>query len=266
MGIYKKMYHYADDALKEKILLNYAIQIHEASVLMSKRIGRSRFPFPLNHMLRVRDVGKHFKMRPTENNLVARYGFSLLKLLNRIKNLVKTRKIYSEITVVDITMFDERINEFWENIKDGYCFIVEKNRDYLNWRYCDPRSNKEGRYFVKQAEQGGVVLGFIVFETRSKGDYSEGYIMDLLAHPRRMDVAWKLLSEASSYFEEEDVNAVHYLVVKNHPYQTLFIEEGFVEITSKIRLSLKMFQDEGKIQVIKDSKPSQIHFNYGDYY
>lgn len=266
MGIYKKMYHYADEVLKQKIVLNLAIQIHEASVIMSERIGRSRFPFPLNHMLRVSDVGKHFRMRQIENTFVARCGFSVLKLLNNIKNLTKTRKICSEISVVDINMFDERINTFWENIEDDYRFIIERTQDFLNWRYCDPRSNMKGRYLVKQAELAGVVLGFIVFEIRSKEDYSEGYIMDLLVLPGRKDAARKLISEVCSFFEEENINVVHYLVVKNHPYQTLFREEGFIEVPSKIRLSLKMFQDEGNIQEIKDSRPSQIHFNYGDYY
>ena len=100
----------------------------------------------------------------------------------------------------DISEYDERINTFWQNTRNDYHFIIEKNREYLNWRYCDLRSNLKGRYFVKQAEQNGEILGFIVIETRRKEDYSEGYIVDLLALPDRVDVVRKLLLDACLFF------------------------------------------------------------------
>jgi hypothetical protein len=205
-------------------------------------------------------------MRPTNNNLVAIYGFSLLKLLNRIKNMVKERKISSKIILNDVSEFDERINAFWQNTKNGYNFIIEKNREYLNWRYCDPRSNIKGRYFVKQAEEDGEILGFIVLEVREKGGYSEGYVADLLALPDRTDVVRRLVEEATLFFRESDVNVVHYRVVKNHFYQAIFSEQGFIEIPSKIYFTLKFFYNKEKMKIIKNSQPSQIHFNYGDYY
>ena len=119
---------------------------------------------------------------------------------------------------------------------------------------------------MKQAEQGGEILGFIVLETRERDDYSEGYIVDLLALPGRIDVAKKLIAEASQFFKELNFNAVHYRVVKNHPYQPLFRKQGFIEVPSRLHLTIKMFQYKEKMKIIEESKPSQIHFNYGDYY
>ncbi len=34
---------------------------------------------------------------------------------------------------------------------------MERNRDYLNWRYCDPRA---GGFLVTQAEENGRLVGF----------------------------------------------------------------------------------------------------------
>jgi hypothetical protein len=148
----------------------------------------------------------------------------------------------------------------------AYHFIIEKNREYLNWRYCDPRSNIKGRYLIKQIEQDDEILGFIVLEIRNKDDYSEGYVVDLLALPDRMDVARRLLEVSCLFFRDSGINVVHYRVVKNHPYQGLFSEQGFIDVPSKLHLSYKMFYHKEKMQIIENSKPIQIHFNYGDYY
>jgi GNAT superfamily N-acetyltransferase len=266
-GIYKNMIRYIEELLKKKkIVLKFGIQIHEASEKMFERLGQVHFPFPISHMLQIKDVKTHFKKRPAKNNLVARIGFSVLKFLNRLKNIISHSETNSEIEVEDISLFDDRINSFWENIRDDYNFIIEKNVEYLNWRYCDSRSNLKGKYYVKQAVKNNEILGFIVLETRRKDDYSEGYIVDLLTLPGRTAVARKLLAEASLFFRESDINVVHYRVVKNHPYQAIFSKQGFIEVPSKLHLTIKFFREKEKMQIIKDSKPSQIHFNYGDYY
>jgi GNAT superfamily N-acetyltransferase len=266
-GIYKEMIGFVEEkGNRRNISLKFGIQVHKAAEKIQERRGSVHFPFPISYMLQIKDVDKHFRMRPTEKNRVARYGFSILKILNKIKNITKQKVIRSEIKVKEISEFDERINLFWGNIKNDYHFIIERNQKYLNWRYCDPRSSNKGKYFVKQAEYNGEILGFIVLEVRIKTDYNEGYISDLIVLPGRVDVVRKLLFEACSFFKESDINVVHYRVVKNHPYQTVFNEQGFIEVPSKMHLSYKMYKDKEKMQIIKNSKPSQIHFNYGDFY
>jgi hypothetical protein len=205
-------------------------------------------------------------MRPFKNNLIATCGFLLLKFFNRFKNIGEKVEIESDFKIVDISVFDITINTFWENIRNNFNFIIEKNWKYLNWRYCDYRSSNKGRYFVKLAEHGEEILGFIVYEIRENEQYSEGYILDLLVLPGRKDVARKLLEDANKFFKELDINAVHYRVVKNHTHQTLFSEQGFIEVPSKLLVTIKTFYKKEKMQVIKDSNPNQVNFNYGDYY
>jgi len=73
------------------------------------------------------------------------------KMINNIVNiftfLISSDQIF---TVSEISRFDDRINLFWNQIKDNYIFITEKTRDYLNWRYCDKRG---GNYIVKIVEK-----------------------------------------------------------------------------------------------------------------
>lgn len=266
-GIYKNMINYTEELSKEqKIVLNFGISISDYTVSIAEREGYVFFPFTISHMLQIRDVRTHFKKRPVENNLLAIFGFSMLKLLNRIKNSLKQTELQYKFRIENISGFDERINGFWKKIKEDYQFIIEKKLEYLNWRYFDPRSSNKGRYFVKQAEKQKKILGFIVLEMKEKDDYLEGYVVDLLAHPSRIDVARKLLEEACMFFQKSNVNVVHYRVVQNHPYQALFRELGFIEVPSKFLMSYKMFQEKEKKKIINESCPSQIYFNYGDYF
>jgi GNAT superfamily N-acetyltransferase len=266
-GIYKNMIKYTEELSKEKkITLNFGISISDYTVSMAEREGYVFFPFTISHMIQIRDVRMHFKKRPVENNLLAIFGFSVLKLLNRIKRSLKQTEIQSEFRIENILRFDERINGFWEKIQENYQFIIEKKQEYLNWRYCDPRSSNKGRYFIKQAEKQEKILGFIVLETKEKDDYIEGYVVDLLAHSGRIDVARKLLEEACLFFQKLNINVVHYRVVQNHTYQALFRELGFIEVPSKFLMSYKMFQEKEKIKILNESSPSQIYFNYGDYF
>jgi ribosomal protein S18 acetylase RimI-like enzyme len=266
-GIYQDLVRYAwEKGKREETVFKFGIQAHRASVKVQVREGSVDFPFEISHMLQVQNVGMHFRMRPTNNNLAARIGFSALKLLNLIMKNTKRIKILYDFNIEDVVEFDERINFFWQKIVDDYHFIIEKNQRYLNWKYCDPRSSIKGRFMIKKAVANGEILGFIVYKIWEKEDYPEGYIMDLLTLRDRDDVAWKLLEKACKFFRESNINVVHYRVVKDHPYQKLFSEQGFIEVPTELHLGYRIYQDEEKIQIIMDSKPNQIHFNYGDYY
>ena len=60
--------------------------------------------------------------------------------MNKIKSSVLQQ--YDKINdykIFPIQYFDDRINVFWNKIRNEYNFITERNKDYLNWRYCDKR-------------------------------------------------------------------------------------------------------------------------------
>jgi GNAT superfamily N-acetyltransferase len=97
-GIYKNMKLYDEKLFKEKkVALKFSIEIHKATVIIAEREGYALFPFPISHMLQVIDIGLHFKMRPTKHNLVAKYGFSMLKLLNHKEKTIKHSHTNPEI-------------------------------------------------------------------------------------------------------------------------------------------------------------------------
>ena len=73
---------------------------------------------------------------------------------------MKQPDIGSKVFIKKISAFDERIDEFWKIVNDNHDFILERGREYLNWRYCDFRA---GEFIVEQAEEDGKILGYIVY-------------------------------------------------------------------------------------------------------
>lgn len=265
-GVYNKL----DDLNKKwhaeaRLKYLHVITTNPIIVKWESKRGIQEFPHRISHMIRVKDVSLHMKVKSVENAWIVGFGFSVLKTLNMVINgLIPTVKRESDFRISDISSFDDGIDVFWSKVKDSYSYILERKMDHLNWRYCDPRG---GAFHVKQAVKDGEILGFIATEVREGEGYSEGYILDLLALPSRSDVADALLKEACKYFDGLGVNAVHYQVVKGHPYQLLSTKSNFIDTLRTIDMHIfTTFTDADRERdTLMASLPGKVYFNYGDY-
>ena len=94
-----------------------------------------------------------------------RTGFHIVNLLNDVRNFFSyPHSKKKDLQILEISSYDDRIDEFWHEVNDYYRFIIERTKDYLNWRYCDPRG---GEYIVKTAEEDGRILGYSVLRINS---------------------------------------------------------------------------------------------------
>ena len=219
------------------------------------------FPIHVNHRARIRDFGLHLNKIRSKNIWMKKLGLRMIKLMDSIGNAVSDyESTKSDFRIYDISHFDDRLDEFWEKIKDHYLLIVERSKEYLNWRYCDRRG---GEYLIKIAEKDGVMLGYIVLRKNTyQKDYPRGYVVDLLTLPNRLDVAQALTEEAIGFFDSQNVNIINYWVVRDHPYEKIFRKKGFVDIGMKPYL---YYESVGlKIDEIAKNPATQLHFAYGN--
>ena len=201
--------------LEEAVKYLYVITTNPIIIKWERRRGVPEFSHIITHEIRMRNANTHLKAKSVQNAWLIALGFSALKLLNRITNaLTPSIRPKSHFDVEPISSFDDEVNDFWDQVKGNYSYILERRKEYLNWRFCDPRG---GDYHVLQAKEDGRVLGYVATEVRESQGYSEGYILDLLALPDRDDVADELFKSACKYLDERGVNAVHYRVVKGTP-------------------------------------------------
>jgi hypothetical protein len=171
--------------------------------------------------------------------------------------------ISRSVDILEIKRFDERINTFWNNVKCQYSFIVERNRNYLDWRYCDIRG---GDYSIRAVEENGSILGYSILRTKeeknSESNDSIGYIIDLIVLPDRLNLVKTLVDDAIQYFDESSVNLIQVFVIQNHPLQDIFREVGFLNSRIEINVFYKILNK--KIEFNKPDSPNRGHIQYGD--
>ena len=231
----------------------------ENPILIKKaeRVKDLAFPHQMAQMTRMKDS------QPI-GSFVKRFGFTSFKLFNKIRySLVFDPKNGDEFSVKECSEFGDDFDEFLNRIKPHCSFFIEKNRRYLNWRYCDLRA---GKFAIKKAVRDGDTLGYVVMEFGKNEKGSTGSIADLLAIPGRNDVAITLLRESCNYFDKLGVNSINFGVVRGHPYQRISSRFGFLDtsIVSKMVTFSNFYGNDKEHEVIRASSPSKIYLNFGD--
>lgn len=261
-GVFGKIIELIEIIRKQNhVRFEYAISTNPAVRKVWSNRGRTPFPFKVSYMLKVKNVERHFSTKKMENSTLLKCVYAGLKTANRINRTNKTTTKSKEFEIKQIKKFDDKIDTFWDTIKGDYNFILEKNSKYLNWRYCDPRG---GNFTVFQATQGDKILGFLALQLVEDNGYVEGFITDLLTLPRRTDVANALIEEVNNLSNENDINAVYYMVVKSHPYQKTAIQNGYVDCKQVSFITCHVIDVENEFEILKTSTPRQVYFNYGD--
>jgi hypothetical protein len=174
-------------------------------------------------MIKVNDIDLHLKMSDNPD-FIKKISYITLKTMNKINYLFTSvsDKTSKEIKTNSIDKFGENIDIFWNKIKEGYNFIFERDRTYLNWRYCDKRG---GNFIINQATEGKNIVGYSIIRiNRLKKEYPVGYIADLMTLPNRLDVAEVLFSDADEYFSKNKVNTIHSIAISGHLQEKLLIK------------------------------------------
>ena len=241
-------------------LEHYSVSANPILIDRNIRRGRPQFPHPVNIFVRIQDIDWHLEMMPTKNPWLKKHGFQIMKSLNKMRNFYGTHKpITQDVQVSRFVNLDSGMDKFWTEVREHYDFIIDRNRDRLRWRYCDPRG---GEYIIEQAEENGKVLGYIVLRiVRAVEDYLVGYVVDLLSLPGRSDVADALLTESLEYFDKEGVNIITGLFIKDHPVKEILDKHGFLNSRERINI----FTWASEMNKIKTSTRSKIHFSLGDF-
>lgn len=263
-GIFSKM-----SRLRDELRLNSGMKfaIYESSdpyVTKSHSKVYPSFPHAVVYYARIHDVDLHLRRMPAEHALIKKYGFHLANTFNNIRNkIMRIKPPHRTFSISAISDFDDRIDEFWREIKDHHDFIVERTRDRLNWRYCDPRG---GDYLIRVAEEDERILGYIVLRVnRHLKEYPVGFIVDLIALPERLDIICALVEDAVKNFDNKDINIILCLIVKNHTYVKALNEYGFINSRFGPHLFYELHAPiEDELERIKKNPVNRIYFSFGD--
>jgi len=162
------------------------------------------------------------------------------------------------VTVSEITEFDDRINRFWKEASSAFKIAVVRNKEYLNWRYFQ-RPNSD--FTVLLAEEGKKLLGYIVFSVQKTLHRNRGYVIDIITHPDRPEIIQFLISKAIDRLKKEKVSLIVCSMMKNNPYYKVFRENGFVRHSGSHILALA---DPSKVSEMFVKDPKNWYLTLGD--
>jgi len=150
-----------------------------------------------------------------------RHGLLLLAvLLSNLRFLFRPDQVkrIPGLVIKEVDSFDERITPFWREISRHFPIAVDRNSEYLNWRY---RRNPVSKYVIFIAENGGQIEGYMVL----KSEREEGIIMDIISRENRVFVC--LLDRALRYFINKDKAVVQCWMPDSFAYCKILRKFGF---------------------------------------
>ncbi len=249
---------------REGISINY-LTTNNPVVIRSSSKQEERHPFPLAvfPLIRIHDMEYHVKKAPIKKAHLKKVLLVLLRRKYALQRFFCPWKSKDPLfSIRNIDCFDERFNSFWNEVKGHYFFIIERDCNYLNWRYGDPRG---GLYSINIAEKDDKLLGYIILRINYYNkEYPSGHIVDLLTLPDRLDVAEALVKDAIKFFADNNVNTISCLVVKNHPLEAVYRRNIFAGWRT-----IRFFYDEyERIEGLEDLAtihPRRVYLASGDF-
>lgn len=140
-------------------------------------------------------------------------------------------KLLKKCSWSEIYKFDARIDMLWQQIRSEFQIAVDRNAQYLNWRYVDkPDSN-----YIKIALEDNYfeIMGVLILKLEKFGDLTIGVIADLIARPGFI-LRTAMINYAVSIFKKFGVDAIIALCVPNTTYFKSFQSNLFFLIPNSL--------------------------------
>ena len=160
------------------------------------------------------------------DKLVAAAISSILGLRDLMERQPKKK---SRTDIQEIEHFDERFDQLWNSTNHQYDVIVQRDKEFLNWRYSQ---NPTLRYRKFMASRQGEIKGYIVLRKEEPGERNFGIIVDLYSSRDDQQTIDDLLRHALHFFAKSVVVIVCATSVKQ--YQKALSKFGFLKMESAV--------------------------------
>jgi predicted acetyltransferase len=146
-------------------------------------------------------------------------------------------------------------NDFWDESKQAYDFILIRDKKYLQWRF-NAGPNDYTILFLRRNEK---IIGYIVYRIKSNDRYKNLAIADYLFLPNHEKHLSLLLYEILKIAKKEKIDTLSAWCVKNNNYNKAFIKSGFIKRDAVPVIS---FQNNFALDI--NAKTRNWHFTMSD--
>lgn len=195
------------------------------------------------------------------------HGF-LAKMIGSVLNKTinpffrSTERKKANLNIEEMRKFDDEFEDFWNNVRSHFHICVERDSNYLRWRYGKP----EEEYKILKIAHRDIMVGYAVLKTETRFNLKTGYIMDFIVCPKD-DYIHELLSAIVMDFQKEKVDLISALLMKKNPYYSIFRKYGFLSIPRRfhpqeIYFGVRIHINNGYNKEIRD--PRNWFISWGD--
>lgn len=125
--------------------------------------------------------------------------------------------------------FDSRIDELWQDVRHLFPVCIERDYNYLRWRYSAP----EETYRIITVEDDGKLAGYAVIKLERKFGLNIGFIMDFISRPE-IDIN-SFIKAVTLVLRDMGAELASALNIKSSIYYPWFKKNGFISIPPRFQ-------------------------------
>ena len=152
---------------------------------------------------------------PIHKTLMKWVDFGFLDCLSKLSPSARTHSCF------ELARFSGEFDEFYRRVSKELAFCVEKNAQWMNWRFCQ---RPGAPYTVYAAREGDAMTGYVILKQwQDPSGYRKAHIMDL--HGTDEATILQLMAAAESYAAACD--ELNLWSVQGYPYRNALEAAGF---------------------------------------
>lgn len=129
--------------------------------------------------------------------------------------------------------FPDQVNNIWDVFSKNIKVTVNRDLDYLNWRYIQKPNEK---YQITHCyDNFNNYKGFIVFVVKEKHNGKIGYIMEMIYDINNQEVGEQLLSFAVESIKKEKADCILSWSFEHSPSYSSYKKHFFINMPEKLR-------------------------------
>jgi hypothetical protein len=163
-----------------------------------------------------------------------------------------------------VERFDSRADVLIEARAKIHGIIVNRDSQYLNWRYAD---SPYWQYHIIIAENDQDLLGYVVVRCLESFGLTGGMIMDIAALPGHADVLNALAQEAAHYSLQQGMDVAVCLVHGSNEILTALRKNRFMKVPRRLGLKKWYFgarRNSGQVETAILTNPAHWFITFGD--
>ena len=221
-GIFFSLSHKAYEATaQDNVHIGYGFSNDNSYPIAIKKLNCLEMP-KMKVMVKVFNWKNVIKLKTKSkfSQIVLAIGADLI--FNKALFMIQRGPAETDLTINQVTHFDERFDELWNNICGQAQIMTVRKKEYLNWRYHAPDTN----YIILAAEKNRKIYGYLVMQNTIKPFIKESIIFDIIAQSE--EIMHCLVSRALEECRQNNTDMIFYSSITNRTYHKILKKNGFI--------------------------------------